>query len=383
MRTAVVSSGLITPFASSREELREKLNGRELAYKQLSGDDWPGLERFRSQAGGKITGDRLEAARLAASRAGIEDGGLCDYFAAFAISRALEGLDINLARAGLVLGTNFGNAGKFLKLAQNASSGKPFAAEMDGYLFGGMQKRLGDAFGINGRRETLSLSCASGTSLIALGKRWIDVGDCETVVCCGVDELNIYIYSGLNSLRAMSPDDIVRPWDSRRNGTVFSEGAGCVVLISEEAANREHMDIEGRVVSSYQNNDGFHLSAPDTTASGITELMTRTIELGGIDPQQVDFINTHGTATPYNDKIETLAIRKVFGSHADAMPVTANKGAMGHLMGAAGIVETISALHSMNAGSIPPTANSEQPDEELTLDICAPIIPGRRKSVSR
>ena len=123
------------------------------------------------------------------------------------------------------------------------------------------------------------------------------------------------------------------------------------------------------IVSMYQNNDGFHLSAPDVSASGISRLMSETIRLGGISADQVDFINLHGTGTAYNDKIETKAIETVFGDRAHQIPVTSNKGSLGHLMGAAGMVETISAIMSINSGVIPPTANLEEQDTELQLNV--------------
>jgi acyl transferase domain-containing protein len=161
----------------------------------------------------------------------------------------------------------------------------------------------------------------------------------------------------------------MRPFDRRRNGTVFSEGAGAVVVESDESARGRNAKVYVSVLGGALNNDAYHMTAPEKEARGIRALMAAALSDAGVGPHEIDHVNLHGTGTKYNDLIETKAIKAVFGERARSIPVTANKGALGHAMGAAGSLETIAAVLSIRDGKIPPTLGFEEPDPECDLDV--------------
>ncbi|GAB4156251.1 MAG: beta-ketoacyl-ACP synthase II [Planctomycetota bacterium] len=368
----VSGTGSVTPVAISPRSVQVFLNTGATGYAKLEGRKWADLEKFRTNAGGVIEGALLEQLKNDNRSSGSEFSELqrCESFAFHACRQAFtadHGFDP--ARVGLVLGTNFGNASAISPMFAASAKGEPFADLLETYSFGGITKRLALALGIEGPIATLSLSCASGVAVIAQAERMFAIYDIDAVLACSVDEMSVYVFSGLHSLRAMSPENVVKPWDVNRKGTVFSEGAAALLLTRENRGSRI------AVKATYQNNDGFHLSAPDTSAHGITTLIAKTLEIADLEPRDICFVNLHGTATVYNDRIETAAIRNVFGDWGFKVPMTSNKGALGHLMGAAGLVETISAIETLQDGVLPPTANLEDRDPDILMNVVTESTP--------
>jgi 3-oxoacyl-[acyl-carrier-protein] synthase II len=207
----------------------------------------------------------------------------------------------------------------------------------------------------------------------------------ERVVAAGFDELSLYACAGLAALRATSRVG-VRPFDRRRDGTLFSEGAGALVVEEEAAARERGAEPLAELAGGALGNDGYHMTAPQKEARGIIALIRSALADAGVAPDDIDHVNLHGTGTRYNDLIETKALKAVVGERAralrepqaagtepvegaGALPVTANKGAMGHAMGAAGALETVAAVLSIREGLIPPTAGLEEQDAECDLSV--------------
>jgi 3-oxoacyl-[acyl-carrier-protein] synthase II len=183
----------------------------------------------------------------------------------------------------------------------------------------------------------------------------------------GYDALSRFAWSGLSVLRTMTRD-AVRPFDRNRDGTIFSEGAGALVVEEYGHAVGRGARIHAEVAGFGLNNNAFHMTAPAKEGAGSADVMRMALADAGMAPEEIDHINAHGTGTKPNDVTETQAIKAVFGGHASRMPVTSIKSTIGHMMGAAGSVEAIASILTMRDGVIPPTTNYVEPDPECDLD---------------
>jgi 3-oxoacyl-(acyl-carrier-protein) synthase len=170
------------------------------------------------------------------------------------------------------------------------------------------------------------------------------------------------------STRNDAPEKACRPFDRERDGFIMSEGAGMLVLEELEHARARSAKIYGELVGYGATSDAYHLTAPAPEGAGAARSMKMALDLAGVNPSEVDYINAHGTSTPLNDKFETMAIKTVFGEGAKKVPVSSTKSMHGHLLGAAGAVEAVVCLQAMKNNLIPPTINYEFPDPELDLD---------------
>jgi 3-oxoacyl-[acyl-carrier-protein] synthase II len=179
--------------------------------------------------------------------------------------------------------------------------------------------------------------------------------------------------AGFVSMKAMStrndePERASRPFDADRDGFVMGEGAGVVLLENLEHALRREAHIYGELVGYGMSGDAYHITQPDPDADGASRSIRNALHDAGMDPSEIDYVNAHGTSTPYNDRTETLAIKKVFGEHARTLAVSSTKSMTGHLLGAAGGVELVACALAIQHQTLPPTINYETPDPECDLD---------------
>jgi 3-oxoacyl-[acyl-carrier-protein] synthase II len=168
--------------------------------------------------------------------------------------------------------------------------------------------------------------------------------------------------------RGVLPPTLCRPFSRGRDGMMLGEGAAIVIVESEEAARRRGATILAEIAGYGASNDAFHITMPDEDGKGAIRSMRKALEDAGAQPHDIGYINAHGTSTPFNDKIETLAIKDVFGNNGGVPPVSSTKSAIGHLLGAAGAVEAVISLCAIERGVLPPTLNLEEPDPECDLD---------------
>jgi 3-oxoacyl-[acyl-carrier-protein] synthase II len=233
---------------------------------------------------------------------------------------------------------------------------------------------VGIELGARGPNFCVVSACATATHAIGESLRIIRSGEADVMVCGGAEAaITPLAYAGFCSMKAMStnnanPQKASRPFDANRDGFIMGEGAGILVLESLEHAlargARIYCELSGYAATC----DAFHITQPDPDGKGLSLAMSRALSDARLRPDEIDYINAHGTSTPYNDKFETLAIKKVFGDHARKVMISSTKSMTGHLLGAAGGIEAVISVKTLETGEVPPTINLETPDPECDLD---------------
>ena len=308
-----------------------------------------------------------------------------DLFLQYAVAAAEEaikdsGLDldsINRDEVGVLIGSGIGG---LQTIQQNceilATKGprrlSPFFIPMA--IINMASAMVAMRYGFRGPQNAVVTACATGTNAIGDAFKIIQRGDAPVVIAGGAEAAICKLgVAGFAVMRALStrndePEKASRPFDRDRDGFVIGEGAGVLVLEDYEHAKRRGAKIYAEIVGYGMSSDAFHITMPDETGEGAALAMLRALKDAGVSPEEVDYINAHGTSTPLNDKTETLAIKKVFGDHAYKLWISSNKSMIGHLLGAAGAVEAIFTVKSIQEGIVPPTINYENPDPECDLD---------------
>ena len=229
-------------------------------------------------------------------------------------------------------------------------------------------------FGAKGPNSATATACSAGAHAIGDSFKIIQRGDADVMICGGAESaITPMSVAGFAAMRALStrnddPARASRPFERDRDGFIIGEGAGLLILEELEFARARGAKIYAELVGYGMTGDAFHITMPDETASGAVRVMQRALNDAGVAPEEVSYINAHGTSTPYNDKFETLAIKKTFGEHAYRLAVSSTKSMTGHLLGAAGGIEAVFSVLAINEGKLPPTINYINPDPECDLD---------------
>jgi 3-oxoacyl-[acyl-carrier-protein] synthase II len=229
-------------------------------------------------------------------------------------------------------------------------------------------------FGAEGPNMAVVSACSTGGHAIGEGYECIRRGDAEVIISGGTEAgLVPVMFAGFINMKALANDDAhperaSKPFDARREGFVMSEGAGVLVLEELERARERGARIYAEVVGYGAGNDAFHLVQPRADGVGAEKTMRAALRKAKMAPEEVDYINPHGSGTPFNDRYETMAVKRVFGEHAYKLAMSSTKSMIGHLFGAAGAVEAIASIMTIHSGCIPPTINLEVPDPECDLD---------------
>ncbi|HLF84534.1 MAG TPA: beta-ketoacyl-ACP synthase II [Blastocatellia bacterium] len=302
---------------------------------------------------------------VAASQEAMDDSGL-----------RVNG-DDDATRIGVFIGSGIGGFGviereheKFLKGGPGKISPFFIPAAIVNLAAGQVSIR----FGLKGPNSATCTACSTGAHAVGDSFKIIQRGDADAMLCGGAEAaITPMGVGGFAAMRALStrnddPDHASRPFDADRDGFVIGEGAGVLLLEELERARGRGAKIYAELVGYGMSSDAFHITQPSETGDGAIRVMTNAIKDAGVRPQNVDYINAHGTSTYYNDKLETMAIKKVFGDSAYSIPVSSTKSMMGHLLGAAGGVEAGIIALALQDQIVPPTANYEKPDPDCDLD---------------
>jgi 3-oxoacyl-[acyl-carrier-protein] synthase II len=316
--------------------------------------------------------DRSEQTAIIAAREAWQHADLGDYPSTEDGSPKVDGL-----RLAVIVGTGIGGALTLLgqdDILEQQGLRKVAVLTIPMLMPNGPAAHVGLEFGAAAGVHAPVSACASGAEAIAWGWRMLQANEVDVVVAGGTEACIAPItLAGFSQARTMAlrndePERASRPFDTGRNGFVLGEGAGMVVLEREEFAQARGATVHGRLAGIGTSADAYHITAPDPEGTGQSRAIAAALRTAGLDPADVGHVNCHATATSVGDVAETVAVKKAVGDH----PVlTAPKGSLGHLLGAAGAVEAITTILSVREGLIPPTANLEELDPDVTLDVVA------------
>ncbi len=304
---------------------------------------------------------------IAAGKEAIEDAGL-------------EVTEENAPRIGVAIGSGIGGLpgiehGHNVFLEGGPRKISPFFVPSN--IINMISGNLSIMYGMKGPNIALVTACATGTHSIGDAARIIEYGDADVMVAGGAEMATCpTCIGGFCSARALSkrnddPETASRPWDKDRDGFVMSDGAGVVVLEEYEFAKKRGAQIYAEVTGYGMSGDAYHMTAPSEGGEGARRCMENAMRNASVNPDQIDYINAHGTSTPAGDKAEVLAARGAFGAHADKLAMSSTKSMTGHLLGAAGGIEAIFTALAIRDQVAPPTINLFTPDPECDMDFVA------------
>ncbi len=382
-RVVVTGLGAITPIGNTVPEFWEGLLARKSGGGPITRFDTSGHKvSFACEVKHYDPGnyfDRKESRRL-------------DNFVQFAIIASREALkDSNLdleevghEEVGTIIGSGIGGLQSMednMKILLEKGPERVAATLVPRMIANMAAGSVSISLGLKGPNNCTVTACASGTHAIGDAANLIRRGHAKAMLAGGTEAaitpLGVAGFANAKavSMRNDSPETASRPFSIDRDGFVMGEGAGVLILEDYEHAKARGAKIYGEVLGYGLTADAHHMTAPAPEGEGAQRAMRMALKDAGLPSGEVDYINAHGTSTPLNDKLETYAIKKVFGEHAYEMPVTSNKSSLGHLLGAAGGVEAISSLLSIVHGKLTPTINFSEPDPDCDLDY---VIDGPR-----
>ncbi|HLD36587.1 MAG TPA: beta-ketoacyl-ACP synthase II [Planctomycetota bacterium] len=308
-----------------------------------------------------------------------------DRFSQFALVAAIQsvkdsGLDLtksNTQRIGVIIGSGIGGLNEFeeqhTRLIQKGPSRvSPFTIPK--MMMNSGSGQIAIHFGLKGPNFSVASACASSNHAIGLAFKTIQMGLADAVLTGGAEATITPLgMSGFAAIKALStrnddPAKASRPFEKNRDGFVMGEGAAIFVMETLEHAKARGARIYAEMLGFGMNDDGHHITAPDPTGDGAVNTIKLALEDAGLKPEQVSYINAHGTSTAYNDASETKAIKKVFGEHAGKLAINSTKSMVGHILGGSGAVELIAVVMSIRDNQLHPTINYETPDPECDLD---------------
>jgi 3-oxoacyl-[acyl-carrier-protein] synthase II len=375
-RVVVTGLGLITPLGTGIQKTWEGICKGASGIDRITSFD---TSEFPVQIAGEVKDFNAEDF---IERKEIKKMDVFIQYALSAGSMAIEdaGLKIteeNADRVGVIVGAGIGGIQTIERyhsvLLENGQRRiSPFFIPM--LITNLAAGQISMRFGARGPNSCVTTACAAGTHAIGDAFKIIQRGDADAMIAGGsesaITPLTIAGFANMKALssRNDSPQKASRPFDVERDGFVIAEGAGIIVLEELEVALARRAKIYAEVIGYGMTADAYHMTAPDPEGRGVVNCMRVALRDAGIAPEAVNYINAHGTSTPYNDKHETSAIKHVFGEHVHQLAVSSTKSMTGHLLGAAGGVEAAFCALALSEGIVPPTINYEHPDPECDLD---------------
>jgi 3-oxoacyl-[acyl-carrier-protein] synthase II len=370
-RVYVTGLGAITAAGPSVARLRAALHGSETLIRPLRLLDTSGLE------GGLIAAevDRIpEPVRL--SRSARVRASRSDRLALVAAEEAVaaSGLALDSVpsdRVAVAVGSSTGGMLEIESFYEAGVRGRRpgrLRAQLLAGAVGSSAALVATAFGATGRRLSPSTACSSSAIALATGLEWIRSGAADVAIVGGTDGFTRMTVSGFLGLQAMSPTPC-RPFDRRRQGMSLGEGAAFLVLEAEDPARRRGADLLAELAGAASSCDAAHLTAPRPDGRGAVQALAGALRDAGVRPDEVDYVNAHGTATLQNDLAEAKALARVFGEASARVPVSSTKGLIGHLLGAAGAVEALIGVLAIQDGFVPPNFNGTERDPECAIQL--------------
>ena len=363
-RVVISGVGAVTPLGVGAATLHERWCAGESGIED-------GLARCSDFEPGEVLprklarrSDRFTQLALAAAAEALEQAGWDD---------AAPPYDPD--RAGCIVGTGIGGIGTLLgadeiRREQGAQSVPPLSIPL--MMANAAPAAVAMRHALRGPVFGTVSACAAGAHAIGAAFSAVRHGEADLVVCGGAEAAHTALaHAAFASMDALSGSGVSRPFDARRDGFVMGEGAGILVLESLEGAQARGAEILGELLGYGATSDAHHLTAPDPDGAGAVRAILAALRDAGLEADDVDYVNAHGTSTPLNDRAETRAIKTALNGRALEIPVSSTKSAIGHLLGAAGAVEAVATVLALRAQVAPPTLNYEEPEEGLDLDYVA------------
>ena len=375
-RVVITGVGAITPLGHNAEDTWQALLAGKSGAAKIQAFDTTGFDvNFACEVKNFKVEDYIP----------VPQARRMDRFAQFAVVAAIQtvkdsGIDLtkcNPHRIGVIIGSGIGGFTEFEEqhsrlILKGPSRVSPFTIPK--VMMNSGSGQIAIHFGLKGPNFSVASACASSNHAIGLAFKTIQMGLADVVLTGGseatVTPLGI---SGFAALKALStrnddPAKASRPFEKNRDGFVMGEGSGLFVMETLEHAQARGAKIYAEMLGFGMNDDGYHITAPDPTGDGPMLTMKLALEDAGLKPEQVSYINAHGTSTAYNDLTETKAIKKLFGDHARKLAISSSKSMLGHLLGGSGSVELLAVIMSIRDNIVHPTINYETPDPECDLD---------------
>jgi 3-oxoacyl-[acyl-carrier-protein] synthase II len=375
-RVVMTGMGAVTPVGNTTEEFWASLVQGKSGIGPITRFD---ASAYSTRIAGEVRG--FDALKYIDKK----DDRKLDLYLKYAVACAVMAVEdaaldpgkVDATRFGVLVGSGIGGISTLLEshkvlLDRGPDRVSPFFIPM--LIINMASGLISMRFGAKGPNSSVVTACATGNHAIGDAMKIIQRGDADVMIAGGAEAIILPLtIAGFCQMKAMStrndePARASRPFDAGRDGFVCGEGGGIVVLESLEHAVRRDARIYCEVVGYGMSGDAYHLTAPDPEGDGAARAMGGALRDAGLDPGVVGYINAHGTSTPYNDKFETMAIKRVFGDHARRLAVSSTKSMTGHLLGAAGGIEAIATALAIHQGLLPPTVNYEVPDPECDLD---------------
>jgi len=374
-RVVVTGLGAISPLGIGVEETWQKIKAGSSGITKITKFDASALP---SQIAGEVKGFKPEEFMPAKLVSRV------DTFIQYAIAGAEMALsDAGLPKkdlgdeVGVIIGVGMGGVGQvehYTRVLDEKGYKRvtPFFIPM---IIPNMAAgQVAILYGAKGPNLAVCTACAAGNHAIGESFRLIQSGLAKAMICGGTEALITPLtVAGFSIMKALStrndePEKASRPFDARRDGFVIAEGCGILILEELESARKRGAKIYAELLGYGCNADAYHMTAPSPEGEGAAKCMELALQDAGLTPQEVDYINAHGTSTPLNDAAETRAIKKVFGEYAYKLMVSSTKSMTGHLLGGAGGLEAVITVLALKEGMVPPTINYEEPDPECDLD---------------
>ena len=377
-RVVVTGLGALTPIGNTKDEYWDALLSGKSGAAPVTHFD---AEKFKTQFACEIKNFEVT------DFINRKDARKMDKFSQYAMVASDEAIAdskldldaLNKYRVGVIWGAGIGGLETFQEEVLNfaAGDGSPrfnpfFIPKMIADIAPG---NISIKYGFMGPNYTTVSACASSANSMIDALNTLRLGTCDVIITGGSEAaVTIAGMGGFNAMHAMStrndsPTTASRPFDANRDGFVLGEGAGAIVLEEYEHAKARGAKIYAEVVGGGLSSDAYHMTAPHPEGIGVVAVMKNCLENAGLNPEDVDHINTHGTSTPLGDVAELKAISTVFGSHAKNININSTKSMTGHLLGAAGAIEAIASILAMEHGIVPPTINHETVDENIDPEL--------------
>ena len=393
-RVVVTGMGMVTPLGVGVEPVWKRLIAGESGIAGIQSFDVSDLPAkiagqvpFGATADGRFDADDWMAPK---------DRRKVDPFIVFAMAAAVGAVEDagwqpqdeeELERTGVMIGSGIGGLqavynGSITLHERGPRRISPFF--IPSALINLASGQVAIRYGFKGPNHAVVTACSTGAHAIGDASRFIGYGDADVMLAGGAEAPVFRLgLAGFAASRALStgfndtPERASRPWDQERDGFVMGEGAGVVVLEELEHARKRGAKIYAEVIGYGMSGDAYHITAPSPDGSGGYRAMRAALNSAKLEPEDIGYINAHGTSTPMGDAIEVGAVKRLFGDHAYKLSMSSTKSAIGHLLGAAGSVESIFAIQTLNSGVIPPTLNLDNPSDDCDIDLVPKVAKER------